>query len=178
MLFTSAIDWLGMYLSLKFGSSARTRTSNLVVNSHPLCRLSYRGINPKCCILAYLSWLSRMNVVPHIHRLTSLNSCGCCIFLHSHDFTFSPDGWKFDFAWTGIITGFSVIIMCSTCNLGISYVICYYMASQYVALFLHDRFMKYFPKILACHAGHVLSPIFWSPYYMVLVVQTAPSQTS
>ena len=27
------------------GSSARTRTSNLVVNSHPLCRLSYRGIN-------------------------------------------------------------------------------------------------------------------------------------
>ena len=29
---------------IKFGSSARTRTSNLVVNSHPLCRLSYRGM--------------------------------------------------------------------------------------------------------------------------------------
>jgi hypothetical protein len=26
------------------GSSGRTRTYNLVVNSHPLCRLSYRGI--------------------------------------------------------------------------------------------------------------------------------------
>ncbi len=25
------------------GSSGRTRTYNLVVNSHPLCRLSYRG---------------------------------------------------------------------------------------------------------------------------------------
>ena len=26
------------------GSPGKTRTSNLVVNSHPLCRLSYRGI--------------------------------------------------------------------------------------------------------------------------------------
>ncbi len=28
---------------LNFGSPGRTRTANLVVNSHPLCRLSYRG---------------------------------------------------------------------------------------------------------------------------------------
>jgi hypothetical protein len=26
------------------GSPGRTRTINLVVNSHPLCRLSYRGM--------------------------------------------------------------------------------------------------------------------------------------
>ena len=26
------------------GSPSRTRTYNLVVNSHPLCRLSYRGV--------------------------------------------------------------------------------------------------------------------------------------
>lgn len=30
-------------LACKTGSSGRTRTCNLVVNSHPLCRLSYRG---------------------------------------------------------------------------------------------------------------------------------------
>ena len=30
-----------------FGSPSRTRTYNLVVNSHPLCRLSYRGISVK-----------------------------------------------------------------------------------------------------------------------------------
>ena len=29
---------------LKTGSPSRTRTYNLVVNSHPLCRLSYRGV--------------------------------------------------------------------------------------------------------------------------------------
>ncbi len=29
-----------------FGSPSRTRTYNLVVNSHPLCRLSYRGTYP------------------------------------------------------------------------------------------------------------------------------------
>ena len=28
---------------LQIGSSGGTRTPNLVVNSHPLCRLSYRG---------------------------------------------------------------------------------------------------------------------------------------
>ncbi len=31
-------------VSKKFYSPGRTRTSNLVVNSHPLCLLSYRGI--------------------------------------------------------------------------------------------------------------------------------------
>ena len=31
-------------LSRRNGSPGRTRTCNLVVNSHPLCRLSYRGI--------------------------------------------------------------------------------------------------------------------------------------
>jgi hypothetical protein len=33
---------IGLIL-LNSGSSGRTRTYNLVVNSHPLCRLSYRG---------------------------------------------------------------------------------------------------------------------------------------
>jgi hypothetical protein len=36
----------------KNGSSGRTRTCNLVVNSHPLCRLSYRGAG--CINLAKL----------------------------------------------------------------------------------------------------------------------------
>ena len=33
-----------LYGALFSGSPGRTRTANLVVNSHPLCRLSYRGI--------------------------------------------------------------------------------------------------------------------------------------
>ena len=34
--------WYSVIISI--GSTTRTRTWNLVVNSHPLCRLSYRGI--------------------------------------------------------------------------------------------------------------------------------------
>ena len=34
----------------KDGSSGRTRTCNLVVNSHPLCRLSYRGASVFCAL--------------------------------------------------------------------------------------------------------------------------------
>ena len=36
--------WHDSNHSIQFGSTTRTRTWNLVVNSHPLCRLSYRGI--------------------------------------------------------------------------------------------------------------------------------------
>ena len=56
------------------GSSARTRTSNLVVNSHPLCRLSYRGIiifngggtqirtgDKGFAVLCLTTWLCRRN---------------------------------------------------------------------------------------------------------------------
>ena len=40
---------------LKTGSPSRTRTYNLVVNSHPLCRLSYRGAEiPNKIFLAFL----------------------------------------------------------------------------------------------------------------------------
>jgi hypothetical protein len=37
------------------GSPGRTRTSDQVVNSHPLCRLSYRGTSVSNCLYGYKS---------------------------------------------------------------------------------------------------------------------------
>ena len=45
--------WLAVFLS---GSPGRTRTANLVVNSHPLCQLSYRGSSKRG---SHLSWSAR-----------------------------------------------------------------------------------------------------------------------
>ncbi len=45
--------------SIQNGSPGRTRTSDMVVNSHPLCQLSYRGsclLLPDCSIPAAPSW--------------------------------------------------------------------------------------------------------------------------
>ena len=68
--------WHDSNHSIQFGSTTRTRTWNLVVNSHPLCRLSYRGIfnesyytraNSKCQYL-------RARVPPaYLHNETSKN---------------------------------------------------------------------------------------------------------
>ena len=41
-----------------FGSPARTRTADLVVNSHPLYRLSYRGISRFRIVLTLQGWVN------------------------------------------------------------------------------------------------------------------------
>lgn len=44
MLRSNQLSYIALMHSLQFGSPGRARTADLVVNSHPLYRLSYRGI--------------------------------------------------------------------------------------------------------------------------------------
>ncbi len=62
------VPWLRGIL----GSPSRTRTYNLVVNSHPLCRLSYRGIAPDRLILLPRS-AGLVKVIDVAFRSGSLN---------------------------------------------------------------------------------------------------------
>ncbi len=60
------VPWLRGIL----GSPSRTRTYNLVVNSHPLCRLSYRGAEE----LIFLQ--GRITFFYHAGSRLSILSCG------------------------------------------------------------------------------------------------------
>ena len=57
-------------LTPSFSSPTRTRTSDLVINSHPLYRLSYRGICPPrvgCCVTAATTRCFLKNVVSPVN---------------------------------------------------------------------------------------------------------------